>query len=580
MGDTVLPGFSRRSIVTRGLALGLLTGLAAAGCGHAAKNEVTRVSQPPTVRVTRPETRNIVRFVGQPCFVESYERTSIYPKLSAYIKKWYADIGDKVTKNQVLADLFVPEVEEDCQTKLEGLKLAEERVRLADEKVKVADANVKVAAAHLDAAEKILDQYEAQVARWEAEVKLLTREAREKVVDRQVLHESENQLRSSAAARDAALAEIEWAQADLKSKTAVLERAEVAVEVAQADVEVARHDYQRVKALVDWYLKLYAPFDGVVVARNANTWDFVLPATGDPTAGHFRTPDRSPSGKAAPVYVVDRTDVVRVFVDIPEHDANFVKAGSKANVLAKGFRDEPIVATVTRTSWALNVKSRTLRAEIDLPNSGRKIPDDLPKSTREALGRVKMPRTDTELLPGMYAYGKVIIERPDVLSLPVAALMHSGDQQTFCWTHENGKAVRTEIQTGVSDGEWIEVSNRRFKPPAGPGVHNISFGGPMEIAQDQPPAGLDDAWWVPFDGSEQVILGDLSILTDGGPVQIASATIAGGDAATSRDALTQSRAGHQAGKGRDFRAMRFLAAGAGSIGESAALKPACPAVRQ
>ena len=46
-------------------------------------------------------------------------------------------------------------------------------------------------------------------------------------------------------------------------------------------------------------------------------------------------------------------------------------------------------------------------------------------------------------------------------ALPLAALTHSGEK-TYCWKHENGKAVRTEIQTGVSDGEWIEVTNHQL----------------------------------------------------------------------------------------------------------------------
>ncbi len=113
--------------------------------------------------------------------------------------------------------------------------------------------------------------------------------------------------------------------------------------------------------------------------------------------------------------MVDRTDIVRIFVDIPEQDANYVHIGTKATVLAKGYRDQPIPGSVTRTSWALNVKSRTLRAEIDLPN---------PKS---------------QLLPGMYAYAKVIIERPGVRALPLTALTHNGEK-TYCWKYENGKA--------------------------------------------------------------------------------------------------------------------------------------------
>ena len=195
---------------------------------------------------------------------------------------------------------------------------------------------------------------------------------------------------------------------------------------------MAESEAKRLEAWVG-YLTLPAPFDGVIVARNANTFDFVLPATGDPTAdGAFSPPVAR--RVAAPIYVVDRTDIVRIFVDIPEQDANYVHIGTKATVLAKAYRDEPIPGTVTRTSWALNVKSRTLRAEIDLPNP------------------------DSQLLPGMYAYAKVIIERPGVRALPLAALTHSGEK-TFCWKYENGKAVRTEIQTGVSDGEWIEVTN-------------------------------------------------------------------------------------------------------------------------
>ena len=50
---------------------------------------------------------------ANPASSQSYERTSIYPKMTAYIEKWNVDIGDKVQKGDVLADLFVPELRED-----------------------------------------------------------------------------------------------------------------------------------------------------------------------------------------------------------------------------------------------------------------------------------------------------------------------------------------------------------------------------------------------------------------------------------------------------------------------------------
>ena len=136
---------------------------------------------------------------------------------------------------------------------------------------------------------------------------------------------------------------------------------------------------------------------------------------------------------------------------------------------------------MTRTSWALNVKSRTLRAEIDLPNPG------------------------SQIRPGMYAYGKVIIEHPNARALPAAALVHNGDQ-TFYWRYEDGHALRTEVQTGISDGTWTEVTNRQA-PPNAPG------GEPM----------------VPIDGKEHVILGDLSILEEGGPVRLAESSTKNGE---------------------------------------------------
>ena len=204
----------------------------------------------------------------------------------------------------------------------------------------------------------------------------------------------------------------------------------------------------------------------------------------------------SPGGKAAPIYVVDRTDVVRVFVDISEHDANYVREGSKATVMIRAFRDRLIPATVTRTSWALNVKSRTLRAEIDLHNT--ETPEDYRDRGEHQADKVKAG-TKIQILPGMYAYGKVIIDRSDVMSLPEAALVRQGER-TFCWTCDKGRAVRTEIETGITDGEWVEVTNRQVLPAAG---------------SDADP-------WAPIDGTEQVILGDLSILTDGGPVNVAA----------------------------------------------------------
>jgi HlyD family secretion protein len=444
----------------------------AAGCSEETK-VAPSVSEPPVLEAIHPELRKIVRVVGQPSFVQAYERTSIYPKVTAYIEKWNVDIGDKVHKGDVLANLFVPELREMLGTKKATVTLDDERVRLAKKDVEVADAEMKAAKANLDESRDILGKFDAEVERWDVEVKRLTREVERTVVNPQVLLESQNQLKSSTASREAAKAAIIKADADLKARLAALERAQVNVAVATADLSVANSEARRLEAWVG-YLKLLAPYDGIIVARNANTWDFVLPSTGDPTAEN-RSPDLSPSGLAAPIYVVDRTDIVRIFVDIPERDADSVHTGAEARVKIWAYRDEWLHGTVTRVSWALNAKSRTMRAEVDLTNTG------------------------SQILPGMYAYGEVTVERSGVRVVPKLAITHAGGK-SFIWRYDDGRARRTEIQTGIKDDQWIEVTNRRVTGAT---------------------AGRDQ--WAPIDGSEQVLSGnELASLTEGAPVRLAA----------------------------------------------------------
>ena len=180
--------------------------------------------------------------------------------------------------------------------------------------------------------------------------------------------------------------------------------------------------------------------------------------------------------------MVDRTDIIRIYVDIPERDANYIHIGSEARVKIWAYRDEWLPATVTRLSWALNTKSRTMRAEIDLPNPG------------------------SQILPGMYAYGKVVVERPDVRALPKSALTHAGGK-SFIWRYENGHAVRTEVQTGISgrrvdrghqSSHQVEILRRgavgadrrpRIRCSSGSKLSTLTDGAPVRLAESPAPSG-------------------------------------------------------------------------------------------
>ena len=150
--------------------------------------------------------------------------------------------------------------------------------------------------------------------------------ADDRVIDRQVLDESQKQLKSNIASRNAAEAGVYAAEA--KSWPAVGNRQGPRRPGGlAAAAKVGEATEQRYAALYS-YTKLTAPYDGIVVVHNANTGDFVQPADGDRSV-QFPTSGGGES-RGEPIYVVARTDLVRVFVDVPEMDANHVTRGTEA----------------------------------------------------------------------------------------------------------------------------------------------------------------------------------------------------------------------------------------------------------
>jgi HlyD family secretion protein len=444
-----------------------------AGC-HKTPPSGKAIEVEPPVHLVKPERRNLRHTVGQPGYVYAYEQTSIFPKVAGFIEQWQVDIGDTLKKGQDLARIYVPELHARYREKKAQVELGEVRVRLAEQMVEVAKNQLQVASADVREARADIEKYQADVERWQSEVKRLgnVKVEGKSVVNMQIISESRRQLKFAIASRSASEAALAASQAREAARKVDIEKAKVDVEAARAQVKVDKASEEYQEALIG-YTRLHAPYDGIVIVRNANTDDYVEPRYGDESAPRGGTTNES-SLRGTPIYIVARTDVVRIYVDVPEMEANYVHGpdrknnvpGTKATVRIQALNDAAIEGTVTRTSWALNVRSRTLRAEIDLPNK------------------------DARMLPGMYAYGEVEIERRDVRALPAAAVIEIGNENT-CYLHEDGKAVRTPVQTGVNDGKHIEVLRKKIKGK-----------------------------WQEFTGDEEVILGDLAELRDGEKVRV------------------------------------------------------------
>jgi len=450
------------------LTLLLLPGLAC-GCSDPKLPPASPISLDPAVKVVYAQRRTVVRTVEQPGVIGAYERTALYAKVSGFVQTWNVDIGDRVKKGATLVELTAPDLVEQHRQMQSQVVLDRALVEQSHKLHLVAQSNVTAATEIVAQARADVKRYQADVERWDSEVKRLTGLVAERVVDQQVLDETRRQLKSSQATLEASQAAVKTRDAERLAAEATQERTKVDISAAEARVQVAVADERRLAALVG-YLTIAAPYDGVVFARNVNTGDFVLPATGDPTQGIFSL-GVSPS-RSTPLYVLNRIDPVLFVVGVPEADAPYIAPGTKARVRVPALAGRELTAAVTRTSWALNSTSRTLMAQIELPN----------------------PKGD--FVPGMYAYGSVLIERPDVRALPVSAVTQIGNQ-TYCYLMVGGKAVRTPLQTGVSDGSWVEVAGKLVRSSASA-----------------------EGTWEAFDGTEAVVTGDLSGISDGDPVQV------------------------------------------------------------
>jgi HlyD family secretion protein len=450
------------------LTLLLLTGLAC-GCSRQDPPPALPISLDPAVKVVHAQYRTVKRTIEQPGVIAAYERTALYAKVAGFVDKWTVDIGDRVKKGALLVKLTAPEVVAQHEQAQAQVVLDRALVEQSHKLHLVAQRNVTAATETVAQAKADVNSYEADVERWDSEVKRLTTLVGQRVVDQQVLDETRRQLQSSRAALASSQAAVKTRDAQRLAADATQEKTKVDVSAAEARVKVAAADERRLAALVG-YLTITAPYDAVVTARNVNSGDFVQPATGDPTQGVFAI--GVSSSNATPVYFLNRIDPVLFIIGVPEADAAYVAPGSKARVRVPALANHEFPAKVTRTSWALNPTSRTLQAQVELPNPQGKF------------------------LPGTYAYGSVLIERSGVRALPVSAVTQIGNQ-TYCYLAKDGKAVRTPVQTGVSDGTWVEVTRKLVRS-----------------------VGSAEDTWEAFDGTEAVIDGDLSAISDGVPVQV------------------------------------------------------------
>jgi RND family efflux transporter MFP subunit len=127
----------------------------------------------------------------------------------------------------------------------------------------------------------------------------------------------------------------------------------------QANVQAATASVSRLEQM-QGFEKIVAPFDGIITERKTDFGDLVN--SGNAGAGHE-------------LFRISQNNVVRIFVTVPEEFTSQVNVGTKASLDVVSLPNRRFAASVTRTADSIDVTSRTLTVELDVPNpSGQLLP--------------------------------------------------------------------------------------------------------------------------------------------------------------------------------------------------------------
>jgi len=392
----------------------------------------TSTTELPKVTTAKPVRQLLLQKTEQPGRVEAFSTTHILAKVSGYIDQQLVDIGDRVVgpkrdpqgnvteAGQVLAVLTAPELLDERMQKEAMIVQANSDIAQAEAAVEVAKSAAKSAAANVDEFVAGQQKAESEYQRWASESERINSLASTQTVTQKLADETSQQMLAADATRSESAAKIRSAQAKQNEAVVGIAKVQADLKAAEAKLKIAEAELQRIQSMCD-YLVIRAPYDGAITERNFDLGALIQAAK---------------SSEDKPLFTIVQTDKIRIFMDVPETDAALVESGRKAIIKVPSLSGRVFEGNVTRTAWALQSGSRTLRSEIDLPNE------------------------NGSLRPGMYANVELTVaEKQDVLTLPKAAVVVV-DGQSYCMVvSEAGKVMRIPIKTGIRSATDVEIAS-------------------------------------------------------------------------------------------------------------------------
>jgi RND family efflux transporter MFP subunit len=363
------------------------------------------MAQAPYVSVTTAQAGPPIEEVVLPGATQAIQDTPIYARVDGYLRARYVNIGDKVRAGQVLADIDTPELDQQVQAAASSVEQAAANLDNTKQAYDKAKADANTAEANVRKAKTDLQYYTAELDRY----KKLVAEGAVSQEDRDSRLQAFN---AGAASLDAMIAAARSADASVNS-------ARAAVHVAQAALNASQATHDQIEATRS-FKKVRATFDGVVTQRNVD-------------AGALITSGSNSNNNL--LFEVAKTDVLRVFVYVPEQYVPYIHVGDKAKLEFQEYSGRSFIALVSNISGGIDPASKTLQVEIHVQNP------------------------DNKLLPGMYA--RVHFQCATNIREPVvpATTVQTRADGNFIYTVDSENRIQMhKVEIGRDLGGQFEIA--------------------------------------------------------------------------------------------------------------------------
>ena len=186
----------------------------------------------------------------------------------------------------------------------------------------------------------------------------------------------------------------------------------------KASVESAQANVRRLEEL-ESFKHIYAPFSGVITRRNIDIGNLINAGNG---------------GAAQELFFLAQTDPIRAYISVPETYAPAVRSGLGAYLDLTQYPGQRFEGKVVRTADAIDLASRTLNTEVDVPNRSG------------------------QLLPGGYAQVHLLVKvTGQRLQVPVNALLFRSEGLRAVVIDAQHKAHLQPLAIGRDYGTTLEV---------------------------------------------------------------------------------------------------------------------------